>query len=84
MRYGIPVVASNRSAVPEVVGDAAILVDPEDVRQMGAALSRVAVDAELRRDLSERGARRLDSFRWEATIEQTAALFERVAKVGVR
>ena len=55
MTVGLPVVASGRGALPEVVGDAGILVDPEDVRALSKALEQVLSDVERRRGMSERG-----------------------------
>src|SRR5262249_47853209 len=55
MGCGTPVITSNNSSMKEVAGQAALLVDPLDVREMSAALSCVAEDADLRQDLSKRG-----------------------------
>jgi glycosyltransferase involved in cell wall biosynthesis len=64
MTTGTPVVASNRGALPEVVGDAGILVDPEDVAAISAALERVLSDATLRQAMSDRGVIRAARFSW--------------------
>ncbi len=56
MAHGLPVIASRRSAIPEVAGDAALLVDPEKVEELGEALCRVATDLTLHEDLVRRGA----------------------------
>ena len=68
MARGVAVVASRRSAIPEVAGDVALLVDPEDVAELGAALAKLAQDGQLRRDLARKGlpARRncLGKRRW--------------------
>ena len=64
MTVGVPVVASNRGALPEVVGDAGILVDPESVPELSNALDRVLCDAGLRRSMSERGFQRASQFSW--------------------
>jgi len=75
MANGIPVLSSNRSAMPEVCGDAALMVDPEDEEALGTALRRLAEDAELRRDLSERGQLRAREFSWERAAEATWAVY---------
>jgi glycosyltransferase involved in cell wall biosynthesis len=62
MAYGVPVVVSNISSLPEVAGDAGILVDPRDDQAISTALARVLSDEPLRRDLGERGRQRAHSF----------------------
>jgi glycosyltransferase involved in cell wall biosynthesis len=64
MACGTPVIASNVSALPEVVGDAALLVDPLDVAALGDAIARVLSDDRLRKELSARGRERAARFSW--------------------
>jgi glycosyltransferase involved in cell wall biosynthesis len=71
MAAGTPVVTSNRSALPEVAGDAALLVDPEDTAQLAAALRRLTGDAELREELAHRGIARVQTFTWENAVRET-------------
>jgi glycosyltransferase involved in cell wall biosynthesis len=71
MARGAAVVTSRRSAIPEVAGDAALLVDPEDIEELGAALNRLAGDEGLRLDLARRGRERAAEFTWEAAVERT-------------
>lgn len=71
MAYGVPVVASNTSALPEVCGDAALLVDPTKVEEIAAALTRLASDATLGRELVHRGKTRAAQFSWAAAVERT-------------
>lgn len=78
MACGTPVVTSSRSALPEVAGDAAVLVDPEDVGAIAAALARLVADGDLRADLSARGLRRASSYSWEASARQVLALWDRL------
>ena len=75
MAAGAPVVASNRSSVPEVAGDAAILVDPEDDTSIAAALERVVTSSALRDDLRARGRARAARFSWEQTARKTLDVF---------
>ncbi len=65
MTLGLPVVASNRGALPEVVHDAGLLVDPEDVRGLAAAIERLIADGELRRSLAARGIEQAEKFSWD-------------------
>ncbi len=69
MTIGLPVVASNRGALPEVIGDAGILVNPEDVRGLAEALERVLTDGQLRQSLSARGVEQAGRFNWESSAE---------------
>ncbi|QYJ16885.1 D-inositol-3-phosphate glycosyltransferase [Rubrobacter xylanophilus DSM 9941] len=78
MACGCPVVASNASAVPEVVGEAALLADPRDPRALAGALERVLSDGGLRRSLSRRGFARAALFTWERAARETRLLYEEV------
>jgi alpha-1,3-rhamnosyl/mannosyltransferase len=79
MACGVPIVASNATALPEVYGDAAVGVDPHDIDAMAHALGRVMTDPELRSHLIDRGVRRASAFSWEATARRTVAVFDRTA-----
>lgn len=79
MAAGTPVVAVACSAVPEVVGEAAILLEAPEEAQIGAALSRLAQDPELRSQLSERGRERAALHTWSRAAQSMLSLYERVA-----
>ena len=76
MTAGIPVVTSNRSALPEVAGDAALLVDPEETGAISEALRELTRDIELRVKLAAAGRRRATTFSWEKTVEETWASYQ--------
>jgi glycosyltransferase involved in cell wall biosynthesis len=78
MASGTPVITSNVSSLPEVVGDAALLVDPLDPSAIAAAMARVLGDAGLRRDLIARGHIRARSFSWTDAAERTRAIYQSV------
>jgi glycosyltransferase involved in cell wall biosynthesis len=78
MAHGVPVIASNTSAMPEVVGDAAILVDPLDTDALADALLRLSNDESLCRDLIRRGSARASRFTWESAVEKTWAIYHEV------
>ncbi len=80
MACDCPVVAADRTSIPEVVGDAGLLVDPDDVDALAAALRRALEDEDLRADLVRRGRARLGVFTWEAAAQGTVALLEEAAK----
>ncbi len=75
MEAEIPVVASNTSAMPEVCGDAAELVDPRNEEELAAALLRVATDEKRRRQLLGRGRDRAAQFTWEKAVGKTLAVY---------
>jgi glycosyltransferase involved in cell wall biosynthesis len=77
MACGVPVVTSNVSALPEVAGDAALLVDPTSVDQLAEALLAVLGDASLAREMGQRGRQRAAGYRWEHTAQATAAVYRR-------
>jgi glycosyltransferase involved in cell wall biosynthesis len=79
MACGTPVVTSNTSSLPEVAGDAALLVDPCDVDAIAAALRRVLTDPGLAEELRARGPARAAEFTWERTARETLAVYERAA-----
>ncbi|MBN1400017.1 MAG: glycosyltransferase family 4 protein [Anaerolineae bacterium] len=79
MACGTPVVASNVSALPEVVGDAGLLVDPKDPEEMSVAIWRVLDDAEMRASLIEKGLRRAAVFSWDKAAQETLELYHSLA-----
>lgn len=82
MACGTPVLASNTSALPEVLGDGAIYVDPQDVVGMAEALDRLSRDGDLREDLVRRGLARAKTFSWERTARGTLAVYRAAAGSG--
>lgn len=76
MAWGVPVLTANRSALPEVAGSAALLVDPLDTEEIAAALSALAEDSELRQRLAELGRRRAADFRWEDAVTRTWSVYQ--------
>lgn len=75
MACGVPVVTSNAASLPEVVGEAGLLLAPRDVMAWVEALSAVLLNPALRANLRERGLRRAARFTWEATAQQTLAVY---------
>ena len=71
MARGVPVLTSNRSALPEAAGDAALLVDPFRTDEIREGLRRLIAEPELRDSLAERGRRRAALFPWEAAVSAT-------------
>lgn len=71
MTLGAPVVSSNTSSIPEVAGDAAILIDPQDPVQLAEAVLQVISDTQLRQELIEKGKVRAKLFSWERTARET-------------
>lgn len=77
MARGVPVACSDRSSLPEVAGDAALLFDPEDVAAIREAIERLLGDGALRERLAAAGLERAALFSWERTARETVASYER-------
>ena len=80
MAHGTPVVTSNTSSLPEVVGNAAVLVNPENVFEIMRALHRVLIDQALRDKLKERGYEQAKRFSWDASARQILRVYHEVAE----
>jgi glycosyltransferase involved in cell wall biosynthesis len=78
MASGTPVITSNVSSLPEVVGDAALMIDPLDAGALAAAMSRVLSDEALRTMLIARGRARVQAFSWTRAARDTRAVYRRV------
>jgi glycosyltransferase involved in cell wall biosynthesis len=79
MACGTPVVCSNTSRLPEVAGNAAVLVSPQDVRGWIEALNKILKSDELRTDLHQRGLRQAAGFTWESTARKTCDVYRQVS-----
>jgi glycosyltransferase involved in cell wall biosynthesis len=79
MAHGTPVVTSNTSSLPEVVGNAAVLVNPENVFEVMRALHRVLVDSSVRDRIQQRGYDQVKKFSWDASAQRILEVYEEVA-----
>ncbi|HET7321748.1 MAG TPA: glycosyltransferase family 1 protein [Longimicrobiaceae bacterium] len=79
MALGTPVIASDRTSIPEVAGEAAILLDPDDWTGMAAAVERLGAQPTLRAEMVERGRARAATLSWERAARTTADVLWRVA-----
>ncbi len=84
MAHGTPVVTSNTSSLPEVVGNGAVLVNPENVFEIRKALYRTLTDQVLRDKLKQRGYEQVQRFSWENSVTQMMEVFSSVAGKGAR
>ena len=80
MAHGVPCVVGNAGALPELAGDAALLVDPEDVGAIEVALDHALTDTELRERLSAAGKERAAAFTWERTAALTRDVLRKIAR----
>lgn len=78
MASGCPVIVSNRGSLPEIVGDAALLINPENVSSLEAALRSVLSNPSLRGSLVERGFARAKEFSWRITATKTRDLYSEI------
>jgi glycosyltransferase involved in cell wall biosynthesis len=82
MACGCPVVAAGTSSLPEVLGDAGVLVSPDDEEEMAGAILQILTDEALRAELSERGLARASGFTWAATARRTIETYLRIVDDG--
>ena len=80
MACGTPVVTSNVSSLPEVVGDAGLMVEPTDVESLAAAIERVLEDGDLRREMVQRGLARAKEFTWERAARRLLGVYTRMER----
>ena len=78
MACGTPVLTSETSALPEVVGDAGVLVDPASESAISTALGRLLEDEKLRAELGQRALERASFFTWRQVAEQTVEVYRKV------
>lgn len=76
MAAGAPVITGNTSSLPEVAGDAALLVNPHEWEEIAAAMKRLLTDPKLQDKLKQKGLKQAASFTWEKTAEQTMELLQ--------
>jgi glycosyltransferase involved in cell wall biosynthesis len=82
MACGTPLVTSDRAALPELAGDAALSVDPESVEDLTAAITRILTDQALAADLRRRGLERSRRYSWEETARRTLAVYRDAVQSG--
>jgi len=82
MACGTPVITSNTTSLPEVVGDAAVLINPQDHGEIARSLEQVLADEALRRALSAKGLKRSETFTWEKAAQQTVQVYAKVLGAG--
>jgi glycosyltransferase involved in cell wall biosynthesis len=81
MALGVPIACANVTSVPDLVGDAAVMFDPTDVRDIRSAIERLWTDATLRDHLASRGISRVDGLNWDSTARTYRALYRSVASL---
>jgi glycosyltransferase involved in cell wall biosynthesis len=80
MAAGTPVITSNVSSLPEVVGDAAVLIDPLDAGSIAGAMARVIGDSALRDDLIRRGHERVKAFSWQRSVTRVRDVYQELER----
>jgi glycosyltransferase involved in cell wall biosynthesis len=75
MACGVPVITSNTSSMPEIAGDAAILINPENPQEIADAISKVLNNSSLKSELSEKGIQRSAMFSWRSMAEKYLKLY---------
>jgi glycosyltransferase involved in cell wall biosynthesis len=80
MSYGLPILTSNISSMPEIAGDAALLVDPNDINSIAGGLIKLVIDQELRYSLSIAGIKIAKKYTWESSARKTLEVFKMYCK----
>jgi len=80
MAHGTPVLTSNTSSIPEIVGNAAMLVNPENIFEMMRALQRVLLDQTLREKLRHAGYEQVKKFSWDRSVEEVLQGYREVVR----
>ncbi|MFA5128889.1 MAG: glycosyltransferase family 1 protein [Patescibacteria group bacterium] len=81
LSLGVPTITSNKSSLPEIAGQAAILINPEKVLEISSALEKILVDRNLREELSKKGIIQAEKFNWKKCAEETLKVYGEVANV---
>ena len=82
MKCGAAVIVGNKTSLPEIVGDAGVLVDPFDVNDIACAMARLMGDSSLRLQLRAKGLERAKLFDWRETARRTLAVYKKAANLG--
>ncbi len=80
MACGCPVITSNTSSLPEVVGDAGIMIDPNDIDSLTESMHKILTDNELRKEMSRKSLERAGMFSWKKTTKETWDVYEDALK----
>jgi glycosyltransferase involved in cell wall biosynthesis len=78
MACGVPVITSNTSSLPEIAGNAARLINPSDTQALTQTIEELLENQDLMSELSARGLRQAEKFRWSTVAEKTMEIYERV------
>jgi glycosyltransferase involved in cell wall biosynthesis len=78
MACGTPVITSNLASLPEVAGDAALLVDPYDTEALASSLVKLLEDSSLRNELKERGLKQAENFSWRKAAEEMLRVYDKL------
>ncbi len=82
MTCGAPVIVSNTAALPEIVGDAGLMIDPHDIEGLTVALWRMLTEEDLRQSYIEKGLQRAKTFSWLKSAKETLAVYHKVAQMS--
>lgn len=80
MKCGCPIITSNRGSIPEVVGESALFVNPENINEIGDTINKVFLSTELKSSLSNKGLEQSKKFSWEKTAKETIQVYESIQK----
>jgi glycosyltransferase involved in cell wall biosynthesis len=76
MSFNVPVAAAKRTSLPEILGDAAIYFEPDDIEEMVEVMERALTDKQLRTQLKERGSKQIQKYSWETMAKEIQSLYQ--------
>ena len=77
MAHGLPVVSSNATCMPEILGDAAVYFDPKNINEMARTMLEVLTDKKLAEGLIKKGRAQVKKYSWKKTAKQTLSIYEK-------
>ena len=80
MAYGLPVVSSNKTSLPEILGSAAVYFNPENKAEMKAKIELIISDENLRREMINRGYLQIKKYSWSECARQTLEVYNKILK----
>src|SRR5439155_22835217 len=78
MACGVPVITSTTSSLPAVVGDAALLIDPNNTGELSRAITRILEDKQLQEELRQKGYERAKRFTWQASASKMLSVYQKL------
>ena len=83
MQFGAPVITSDRASIPEIIGNAGIMINPDSTEEIAGAMTKILMDKELRANLTEYGITQAAKFSWEKCADEVLKVYAKVLNKGL-